>query len=82
MSHTELDARNLLCPLPVIRAQDKIHTMSPGEILKVVCTDPGTVHDIPTWCRINGHSLLDTQHIAQEIIFLIEVGSSESIAKA
>ncbi|MEM7096614.1 MAG: sulfurtransferase TusA family protein [Pseudomonadota bacterium] len=53
----ELDARGLLCPMPVIRTQDKIKTLSPGAHLLVTCTDPGTKQDIPAWCRVHGHTL-------------------------
>ncbi len=70
----ELNARNLMCPLPVIRAQDQIATMQPGEKLRVVCTDPGALNDIPAWCRINGHKVLETQQDDYEVVVIIEVG--------
>jgi tRNA 2-thiouridine synthesizing protein A len=73
---TELDARNLMCPLPVIRAQDKIKTMQPGEHLKVICTDPGALNDIPAWCRINGHRVISIQHDEYTIAVLVEVGNN------
>jgi len=64
MSEYELDASGLLCPLPVIKTQDKIHNLKPGDILKVICTDPGALYDIPAWCRINNHEILQkiTKH--------------------
>ncbi|MEX1237838.1 MAG: sulfurtransferase TusA family protein [Pseudomonadales bacterium] len=55
----ELDARRLLCPLPVIRTQDKIRELVPGDTLVVHCTDPGVLNDIPAWCRINGHQVVN-----------------------
>ena len=70
----ELDARRLLCPMPVIRTQDKIKTLSVGDILQVICTDPGVVHDIPAWSRINGHKVLDIKEQDDEIYIIIEVG--------
>jgi TusA-related sulfurtransferase len=51
----KLDARRLLCPMPVIRTQNKVEELSPGDTLEVVCTDHGVLNDIPAWCRINGH---------------------------
>ena len=71
----ELDARRLLCPMPVIRTQDKVEELVPGDILEVVCTDPGVLNDIPAWCRINGHKVLDTSEDDGEITLLIEVGN-------
>lgn len=69
-----LDAKRLLCPLPVIRTQDKIKTMSVGDVLEVVCTDPGVMQDIPAWSRINGHTVLKTESGEMEYIITIEVG--------
>lgn len=70
----ELDARRLLCPMPVIRTQNKVEELSAGDTLEVVCTDPGVVNDIPAWCRINGHKVLQTSEDGGEITILIEVG--------
>lgn len=73
-----LDLRRLLCPLPVIRVQDRVETMSDGEVLQVACTDPGTLHDIPAWCRINGHRLMESSREGREITFSIQVCSVPS----
>jgi len=70
----KLDATNLLCPMPVIRTQDKVITMTPGEKLEITCTDPGALHDIPAWCRINGHRLISTEERDKKILIIIQVG--------
>ncbi|WP_303909127.1 sulfurtransferase TusA family protein [Thiohalomonas denitrificans] len=69
-----LDARRLLCPMPVIRTQDRIAALQPGDILEVVATDPGVINDIPAWCRINGHKVLATREERGEVVLEIEVG--------
>ncbi|CAN5294629.1 hypothetical protein BH10PSE19_BH10PSE19_11800 [soil metagenome] len=68
-----LDARRLLCPLPVIRVQDKIKTLQAGDILEVTCTDPGVLYDIPAWCRMQGHKILETRQEEYEIMLKLEV---------
>lgn len=73
MSEVELDARNILCPLPVIRTQDRIQDLQSGDTLIVHCTDPGARVDIPTWCRINGHEVIDMQEDDREITIRIKV---------
>jgi len=70
----QLDAKRLLCPMPVIRTQDRVATLQPGDTLEVVCTDPGALNDIPAWCRINGHRVISTRRDNDEIFVLIEVG--------
>lgn len=74
MTRHELDARRLLCPLPVIRVQEKVKTLERGDTLEVLCTDPGALNDIPAWCRINGHKLIDTRAEQHHIAITIEVG--------
>ena len=72
MKHT-LNAKRMLCPMPVIRTQDKIKTLSNGDVLEVVCTDPGALQDVPAWCRINGHIVLETKETEDEVFIIIEV---------
>lgn len=67
MSDHELDARRMLCPMPVIRTQEKVEQLKPGDTLTVICSDPGAIHDIPAWCRVNGHEILDIQQQQEEI---------------
>ncbi len=74
MSQYELDARRLLCPMPVIRTQNMAATLTAGDQLVVTCTDPGALNDIPAWCRINGHKMISTQQQDNEIIITLEIG--------
>ncbi|HEX5636197.1 MAG TPA: sulfurtransferase TusA family protein [Gammaproteobacteria bacterium] len=76
MSHHTLDARRLLCPMPVIRTQNKVNELQAGDTLEVTCTDPGALNDIPAWCRINGHKILETKKQNNEVIVLVEVCQS------
>jgi tRNA 2-thiouridine synthesizing protein A len=73
VSTHQLDATGLLCPLPVIRTQDRVATLRQGDVLSVHCTDPGALLDIPAWCRIHGHELLSTQESEEEVIICIRV---------
>jgi len=67
----EVDARRLLCPMPVIRLQDRINQLPGGSEVRITCTDPGTLNDIPTWCRINGHRVLASSQNEDDYIFLV-----------
>ncbi len=73
----QLDARRLLCPMPVIRAQNKVEELQSGDVLEVFCTDPGALNDIPAWARINGHKVLDRRQEGDEVIVTLEVGESQ-----
>lgn len=67
MSDLILDLRRLLCPLPVIRLQTTVQTLSSGTSITVIATDPGVVVDIPVWCRLNGHIVERIEHKEREI---------------
>jgi len=71
MTDLEVDARRLLCPMPVIRLQDSIQPLAVGSIVKILCTDPGVKNDIPAWCRINAHSVLDISESSDEILITV-----------
>ena len=74
----KVDARRLLCPMPVIRLQDSINRQEPGVRVEITCTDPGVLNDIPTWCRINGHSVISTREEDHEFIIVVEKGPGEA----
>ena len=76
MAHYTLDARNLMCPMPVIRTQDKIAELQAGDTLEVTCTDPGALNDIPAWCRINGHTVIKTEEQNEKVIITVQVGNN------
>lgn len=67
----ELDARNLNCPLPILRTKKAIATMQSGQVLKVIATDPGSVKDIEAYCRQTGNELLASQSGANDFEFMI-----------
>jgi len=69
----KLDTSRLLCPMPVIRTQDKIKTLQAGDVLEVTCTDPGVLQDIPAWARINGHEVLSINEHDDEIVITLKV---------
>ena len=73
----QVDARHLLCPMPVIRMQQKVLGQRPGTLIEVVCTDPGALQDIPAWCRVHGHDLVDVRVTDDDIYIVVRVGGSE-----
>ena len=74
MTEHLLDVRFTFCPIPVIRTQDRVAQLRPGERLRVVATDPGTLTDVPAWCRVHGHRVIDTSQGDGEVVVRVEVG--------
>ncbi len=75
--HHHLDARRLLCPMPVIRTQNKVEELQPGDTLEVLATDPGVLNDIPAWCRISGHKVLEAGERDGEFVVIVQVGEPD-----
>ena len=76
MSLHRLDARNLLCPMPVIRTQNRVADLEPGDELEVLCTDPGALTDIPAWCRIEGHAVVQSGERNGDFFVRLKVAQS------
>ncbi|MBF0153656.1 MAG: sulfurtransferase TusA family protein [Magnetococcales bacterium] len=73
----EVDARNLLCPLPVLRVASAMEEMPVGSVLKVRATDPGLSRDLPAWCTVNGHRLLQFDRHGSEWIGFVRKGTGD-----
>ena len=54
-----LDARGLLCPMPVVKTNREMKNMTEGEILKVLATDRGSIVDFPAWAEDTGNELIE-----------------------
>ena len=54
----ELDCKGLLCPLPVYRTSQALHRLRAGQILRVECTDPGSLADFTALARQRNLTLL------------------------
>ncbi len=59
MSDTLVDATGLACPLPILRARKAINGLPLGARLIVLATDPAAVSDVPAFCRMTGHTLIE-----------------------
>lgn len=69
-----LNAKGLLCPMPVIKVQQQVKQLTKGEILTVYCTDPGVLHDIPAWCRVHGHTATVISQTTSDYVIEVQVG--------
>ncbi|OIO55186.1 MAG: SirA family protein [Alphaproteobacteria bacterium CG_4_10_14_0_2_um_filter_63_37] len=72
----QLDCRGLLCPLPVIRTQKRVKEMQPGSRLQILASDPGAAVDIPAWCRIHGHEVIEQQVDGRSVRIVVQIGGA------
>lgn len=72
MDTTELDARGLLCPLPVLKARKRLAGMAPGAVLRLLADDPAAAVDVPHFCAEAGHEIVGRD--AEAGVWLIRRG--------
>jgi tRNA 2-thiouridine synthesizing protein A len=61
---TVLDAKGLLCPLPVLKARKALKGMAAGEVLEILATDKGAPKDFVAFCETTGDELLESREEA------------------
>ncbi len=77
MKRVQLDCRRMLCPMPVIKVQDRAAELEAGDEIEAICTDPGALNDIPSWSRINGHEVVETRTDRDEYIIVVRILKEE-----
>jgi len=75
MSKKILDARNLTCPLPVLKTKKAMKAVLPGETLEVLATDPNTVTDMQAFVAARGHELIAQSQTDGEYRFVLKRGT-------
>ncbi len=68
----EIDARGLACPLPILRTKKALATLSSGQILRVLSSDPGSVKDFQAFARQTGNELVDHTQNNSEFEFIMK----------
>ncbi|MEP0202273.1 MAG: sulfurtransferase TusA family protein [Halioglobus sp.] len=56
----EVDAKGLDCPMPLLMAKRALNAVGPGDCIRIVCTDQGSVRDFDVFCAQSGHILVES----------------------
>lgn len=67
----ELDCKNLICPIPIIKISQAIKLVTIGGTVQMEATDPGSKHDVAAWARQTGHELLETRQEERVYKYLV-----------
>lgn len=68
----EVDARGLLCPLPLLRLKKALTEIASGDVIKVIATDPAAHLDIGVYTDQTGHQIIELIRQANTQIFYIK----------
>jgi tRNA 2-thiouridine synthesizing protein A len=69
-----LDARGLLCPMPIVKTAKAMKELAPGEVLKLIATDRGSLADVPAWANSTGNELLERSEEDGAFVFFLRKG--------
>jgi tRNA 2-thiouridine synthesizing protein A len=61
----------MLCAQGILRLMRALGPVSPGQLLRVLSTDPAAEEDYPAWCRNTGHAFLRHEYEEGVIVSLI-----------
>ncbi len=61
MADYELDLRGLSCPLPVMRTKKQMQTMTSGQTLRVLSSEPDSISDFKAYVKSSGDTLLESK---------------------
>ena len=67
-----LDATGLNCPEPVMMLHNKVRDLSPGGLLKVIATDPGSWRDFEAFARQTGNTLVSQEKTEANFVYVLQ----------
>lgn len=68
-----LDARGLMCPMPIVQLAKKVKEMKSGQVLELLADDVGAKEDVPAWCTRTGNALVGMEEDGKIFRFYIKM---------
>lgn len=72
MADKTLDARNLMCPMPVLKTRKAMGELVKDQTLELLATDPGSVADVTAFCESSGNVLVEHSRDGEVYRFIIK----------
>jgi tRNA 2-thiouridine synthesizing protein A len=67
-----LDARGLVCPLPLVKARQALMVVEAGATICVLATDPEARSDFERFCEATGHLLHGIDEEGGVLVIVLE----------
>lgn len=74
-----VDCSGLQCPGPIMKVNEYLGKMEPGQFLRVSATDMGFSKDVKSWCERTGNSFISTEKDGKTHIVTLQKGK-DSVA--
>lgn len=66
------DVVYMMCPMHLLKLQEIIKTLEPGQVLEILTDYDGALEDIPAWCKKHGHEFLGIDEVEDYYKFYIK----------
>ncbi len=60
MTDVRVDARNAVCPVPILKAVEALKDIEDGQTIELMTTDDGSLVDVPAWAGDMGYVIEET----------------------
>lgn len=67
-----IDARGLVCPMPLVKARQAMMVVDAGASICVLATDPEAKADFERFCETTGHRLKRFEQQGEVLVFVLE----------
>lgn len=70
-----IDGGDLGCARLLLLLRDRVATMTPGDVVHLVTSDPVAPIDLPAWCHMTGHTYLGVVDGTQRPTYAVRVAA-------
>ena len=67
-----LDAKGLLCPMPIVKLSKLVKEMDSKQVVLLEATDPGAIPDVTAWSKNTGHQIIAQDKVDKLMRFWIQ----------
>ena len=67
-----LDAKGLLCPMPIVKLTKALKEMESQQVILLEATDPGAIPDVAAWSKNTGNAILNQETEGKVMRFWIQ----------
>lgn len=67
-----VDATDLACPLPLLKAKLALNQLNSGQTVKVMATDAGSVRDFHSFAELSGTIMRSFHEVENTFIYVLQ----------
>jgi len=64
----------MMCPMHLLKLEEQMKELEPGQILEIMTDYDGALEDIPDWCKKTGNEFLGIDETPDFFKFYIKKG--------